>query len=178
MAERAGSQTVTVGRLVADDWRLYRGIRLAMLRESPAAFGGTHDEAIGNDEQVWRQRLRENTVLLARVGRVPAGSAMYSVYGASDPRDCFLFGMWVDPAFRRAGVGRALIEAVMKRARAAGKWRVVLHVVADNTDARGLYEQAGFVATGHSVPYPHDHQLSEVEMERVVQDGSVPPFPT
>jgi ribosomal protein S18 acetylase RimI-like enzyme len=77
--------------------------------------------------------------------------------------------MWVDPGFRRTGVGRALVEAVIARARAAGKRRVVLHVVADNTDARGLYERTGFVATGRSVPYPHDDRLTEVEMELVLE---------
>jgi len=172
----AESQAVTVRRLAADDWQTYRAIRLAMLLESPSSFGGTHVEAARNDEQVWRQRLTDNVVLLARVGRMPAGSAMYSVYGASDPGDCSLFGMWVDPGFRRTGVGRALVDAVMARARAVGKRRVVLHVVADNTGARGLYERAGFVATGRSVPYPHDDQLTEVEMELAVEDGVLPPF--
>jgi len=173
----AESQAVTVRRLAADDWQTYRAIRLAMLLEPPSSFGGTHVEAARNDEQVWRQRLTDNVVLLARVGRMPAGSAMYSVYGASDPGDCSLFGMWVDPGFRRTGVGRALVDAVMARARAAGKRRVVLHVVADNTGARGLYERAGFVATGRSVPYPHDDQLTEVEMELAVEDGLLLPFP-
>jgi len=173
----AESQAVTVRRLAADDWQTYRAIRLAMLLESPSSFGGMHVEAARNDEQVWRQRLTDNVVLLARVGRMPAGSAMYSVYGASDPGDCSLFGMWVDPGFRRTGVGRALVDAVRARARAVGKRRVVLHVVADNTGARGLYERAGFVATGRSVPYPHDDQLTEVEMELAVEDGVLPPFP-
>ena len=167
----AESQAVTVRRLAADDWQTYRAIRLAMLLESPSSFGGTHVEAARNDEQVWRQRLTDNVVLLARVGRMPAGSAMYSVYGASDPGDCSLFGMWVDPGFRRTGVGRALVDAVRARARAAGKRRVVLHVVADNTGAIGLYQRAGFVATGRSVPYPHDDRLTEIEMELVVEDG-------
>ena len=164
------SQTVTVCRLVADDWQTYRAIRLAMLQESPSAFGGTHDEAAGNNERVWRQRLTDNVVLLARMGRTPAGSAMYSVFGATDPGDCSLFGMWVDPGFRRAGVGRILVDSVLAQARAAGKRRVVLHVVADNTGAIGLYQRAGFVATGRSVPYPHDDRLTEIEMELVVED--------
>ena len=163
------SQTVTVCRLIADDWQTYRAIRLAMLQESPSAFGGTHGEAAGNNERVWKQRLTDNVVLLAWMGRTPAGSAMYSVFGAARSDDCSLFGMWVDPGFRRSGVGRALVEAVIARARAAGKRRVVLHVVADNTDARGLYERTGFVATGRSVPYPHDDRLTEVEMELVLE---------
>ncbi|MDQ1535797.1 MAG: hypothetical protein QOE58_190, partial [Actinomycetota bacterium] len=48
--------TVTVCRLVAADWQTYRAIRLAMLHDSPSAFGTTHEQAAGHDEQAWRQR--------------------------------------------------------------------------------------------------------------------------
>ena len=168
MAEYQG---VAITRLAGDDWQTYRAIRLAMLQDSPSAFGGTHDEAARNEEHVWKRRLTDNTVLLAQVGGAPAGSVTYSVFGATKPGDCFLFGMWVDSGFRRAGIGRALVEAVLTQAGAAGKIRVVLHVVADNLGARRLYERSGFHATGRSVPYPHDDRLTEVEMELIVQDG-------
>ena len=163
-------EPVAVCRLVADDWQAYRSIRLAMLQESPSAFGSTLDEAASYDEQLWRQRLTDNVVLLAHMGRAPAGSAVYSEYGTTDPGDCALYGMWVDPDHRRSGVARALVDGVVAEARTAGKRRVVLHVVADNAAARGLYEGLGFVATGHSVPYPHDDQLIEIEMEHLL-DG-------
>jgi ribosomal protein S18 acetylase RimI-like enzyme len=166
------SQAVTVSRLVADDWRAYRAIRLAMLQESPSAFGSTHEEAASFDEPLWQQRLTDNVVFLARVGRTPAGSAVFSGYGVTDPDDCSLFGMWVDPAFRGTGVARALVDAVVAQARACGKRRVVLHVVGDNAAAKALYEREGFVATGHSVPYPHDHQLSEIEMSLMLDNRS------
>jgi ribosomal-protein-alanine N-acetyltransferase len=80
--------------------------------------------------------------------------------------------MWVDPGFRGAGVGRAMVDAVIAQARAAGKRRLILHVVAGNDPAEGLYEQAGFVPTGRTTPYPHDDQVSEVEMELILEDGS------
>ena len=157
-------QVVAVDRLVADDWQSYRAIRLAMLQESPSAFGSTHDEAASFDEQLWKQRLTENVVLLARVGSTTAGSAMYSEYGVTDSGDCSLFGMWVDPAFRRTGVAQAVVHAVVAQARSAGRRRVILHVMGDNHAARSLYEREGFVVTGHSVPHPHDNQMVEIEM--------------
>ena len=162
------SEALTVCRLAADDWRAYRAIRLAMLQESPAAFGSTYDEAASFDEQLWMQRLTDNVVFLARAGRMPAGSVVFSEHGVTDAGDCSLFGMWVDPAFRQTGVGQALVVAVVAQARAAGKRRVVLHVVGDNSAAMALYEREGFVATGHSVPYPNDDQLMEIEMGLVL----------
>ena len=61
----AESLAVTVCRLAADDWQAYRDIRLAMLQESPSVFGSTHAEAASFDEQLWRQRLADNVVILA-----------------------------------------------------------------------------------------------------------------
>jgi ribosomal protein S18 acetylase RimI-like enzyme len=164
------SQTVTVCRLVADDWQSYRAIRLAMLQESPWAFGSTHADAAGFDEQLWRRRLADNVVLLARVGTTPAGAVMYSGDGMSDPGDCALYGMWVDPDLRGAGVGRTLVDAVITQARAAGKRRLVLRVVTGNERAGRLYERTGFVPTGRTIPYPHDERVVEVEMELVLED--------
>jgi ribosomal protein S18 acetylase RimI-like enzyme len=165
-------QTLIVCRLVADDWQAYRAIRLAMLRESPSAFGSTHAQAARYDEHLWKQRLADNAVILARVGTTPAGSVMYSEDGTTDPGDSALYGLWVDPRFRGTGVGRALVDAVIAQARAAGKRRVVLHVVAGNEPAGRLYERAGFVPTGHTLPSHHDDQQVEVEMELVLGDGS------
>jgi GNAT superfamily N-acetyltransferase len=149
-----------------------------MLQESPAAFGSTFQQALSNEERHWRQRLTDNVVLLAMVGAAPAGSVMYSEAAAStsqvsDPGDCALYGMWVDPRFRAAGVGRALVDAVVQQARGEGKRRVVLHVVAGNSPARDLYSRAGFVPTGVTSAHPQDDQVVEVEMELVLPDGHV-----
>jgi len=89
----------------------------------------------------------------------------------TDPGDCALFGMWVDPGFRGTGIGRALVDAVVAQARAARKRRLVLHVVTGNDPASRLYERAGFVPTGHTVPFPLDNGVVEVEMELVLRDG-------
>jgi len=163
---------VTVSRLVADDWQAYRAMRLAMLQESPSAFCSTHDDAVTYDEQLWKQRLTDNVVLVAHMGRTTAGSVMFSEHGVTDPGDCALNGMWVDPAFRRTGVAQALVHAVVAQAQVADKRCVVLHVVADNTAARALYEREGFVATGHGGPYPSDAQPVEIEMCLVLDHRS------
>lgn len=60
-----------------------------------------------------------------------------------------LFGMTVQPAYRRQGIGRVLVEAVLDHARSAPETRVVrLTVTESNGPARRLYEACGFVAFG------------------------------
>lgn len=52
------------------------------------------------------------------------------------------------PAWRRRGVGRALLEAVLDEARRLGAMRATLEVRASNQAARALYERAGFRPAG------------------------------
>lgn len=47
--------------------------------------------------------------------------------------------LWVAPAERRAGVGRALIEAAADQAHARGSHSLVWITAPDNYEARGLY---------------------------------------
>lgn len=57
----------------------------------------------------------------------------------------------VDPAARRRGVGRALVEAAL-----SGTARAHLEVRADNAAARALYEGQGFEVVGRRARYYAD----------------------
>ena len=54
----------------------------------------------------------------------------------------------VDPAARRRGLARALVEAAAGAARMAGADVMFLEVAHDNLPALGLYEAAGFERAG------------------------------
>ena len=53
---------------------------------------------------------------------------------------CYLEDLFVAPSARDAGAGRALIEAVLERARSAGWDNVYWHTREGNTRARALYD--------------------------------------
>jgi GNAT superfamily N-acetyltransferase len=63
--------------------------------------------------------------------------------------NCYLQDLFTDADARGGGVGRALIEAVYERARAAGSTRVYWHTHETNKTAMRLYDQVatngGFV---------------------------------
>jgi GNAT superfamily N-acetyltransferase len=63
---------------------------------------------------------------------------------------CYLQDLFTAPAARKAGVGRALIEAVYDRAKAAGSPRVYWQTRTENATARRLYDQVA-AATGFIV---------------------------
>ena len=62
----------------------------------------------------------------------------------------------VAPEARRLGVGRALVEQVVRRARAAGAVTATLEVRASNTAAIGLYDAIGFEVDGRRARYYPD----------------------
>lgn len=57
-------------------------------------------------------------------------------------------GLAVDPAARRLGVGRALVQAAIAEARAQGAARLTLRVLSVNAPARALYASCGFEVEG------------------------------
>jgi GNAT superfamily N-acetyltransferase len=58
--------------------------------------------------------------------------------------DCWLEDLYVSPRARRSGLGTALVELTLERARERGCRRVELDVTEDNQAARDLYRGLGF----------------------------------
>jgi ribosomal protein S18 acetylase RimI-like enzyme len=58
--------------------------------------------------------------------------------------ECYLAELYVVPARRGHGVGRALMEAALDAARAEGATHMDLGTSDDDVAARGLYESLGF----------------------------------
>ena len=141
-----------------DDWVTFRAIRLRSLLDSPDAFGSTYGEESSHSESAWRDwaagRWRGGTAI-ALAGRDPRGAVVGTATGAefeSEPGVAHLYARWDAPAARAAGVGRALVEAVVAWARGRGCGRVVLSVTETNRSARGFFEACGFADTGERRP--------------------------
>ena len=58
-----------------------------------------------------------------------------------------LYDIVVDPAHRRQGVGRMLLDATLAALKARGAPRVVLSTAERNSDAQRLFDRAGFRRT-------------------------------
>lgn len=79
-------------------------------------------------------------------GEGPDGVAVRRLRPAlwADGLDAYLEELYVVPERRGGGLGRALLNAVVERARAAGAVHLDLCTGEGDTAARGLYESAGF----------------------------------
>ncbi len=107
-------------------------------------------------DEAWGRDVIANVVvgpgafgLLARVADEPAGFVLCRA--ASEASELLALG--VVPRFRRAGVGRALLDAALASARQAGAVAMALEVAEDNHAASALYTQAGFAPVGRRPGY-------------------------
>jgi GNAT superfamily N-acetyltransferase len=114
-----------------------------------AGFRDYYGEELPDDTTIRAvvERLLEDPgtdVLLA--GRPPCGIAQLrfrlSVWTGTE--DAWLEDLFVEPGRRRAGVGRALMEASLARARERGCARVQLDANERNDAAIALYRTLGF----------------------------------
>lgn len=93
---------------------------------------------------------RPEAVVLVAEGE--AGVVGYAaVWLAADEAE--LGDLAVDPAVRRRGVGRALLDAALREARGRGARTLYLQVRESNDAARRLYEGAGFRRVGRRARY-------------------------
>ena len=89
--------------------------------------------------------------ILAEVDGTVVGSAGIGCVGMKEKlKHRAEFGISVDKAYWGLGIGRALTNACIECARAAGYAQLELEVVAENKNALALYESAGFVEYGRN----------------------------
>jgi ribosomal-protein-alanine N-acetyltransferase len=90
------------------------------------------------------------------------------------PGEAHVITLAVDPAFRRRGVGRALIGHCMGWASRRGATLATLEVREGNAAGRALYESAGFRTVAIRRKYYQDNQEDAVVMIREIarEDGT------
>jgi ribosomal-protein-alanine N-acetyltransferase len=80
----------------------------------------------------------------------------------------YISNVAVSPAYRRQGVGRALIEALLQRAEKLGLSFVTLEVRASNTAAQALYADCGFLVAGLRRSYYEGPREDAVLMTKTI----------
>ncbi len=120
-------------------------------RAAVAGLGERLFEAYGDYGPALHRWVRHPDVstLVAATKAGLVGFAMVGpVLGPDDRLDVYLFGIAVDEAWRRRGLGGALLDAaVVEAARRGRRWEaglLRLDVAASNTSAIALFRGAGF----------------------------------
>lgn len=140
--------TIALRRVTADDWAVWRPVRLAALTDAPQAFGSRLEDWQDAPEHRWRTRLSLPGAvdLLAVEDDVVVGMAS-GVPDPDDPALAELISMWVAPDARGRGHVALLVDEVARVLVAQGVAHLELSVMPDNDRARRAYERIGFTAT-------------------------------
>ena len=129
-----------------------------------AAIAAIYNDAVANTTAIWNEvtvdaanrvdwmAARMGTgfpVLVAEVEGAVAGYASYGPWRAFDGyRLTVEHSVYVDGAFRGKGLARALMTALIERARDAGLHVMIAAIEAENRPSIALHESLGFKSVG------------------------------
>lgn len=128
-------------------------LRWKALRNEPFSFGKSVEEHEATSVELTASRLRETPLsftLGAFSGSALIGIATFMREDTKKERHKGrVFGVYVAPGFRRAGVGEALISALIAKAREDSSLeQILLAVTANGGAAERLYNRCGFETYG------------------------------
>ena len=158
------------------DLPVMRDLYNALIRTTTVAWSET--EQTLDERRAWfgRQRERGHPVLVAEVDGEVMGFTAYGDFRGAGKwpgyRCTVEHTIHVDERSWRAGIGRALLEALIERARGAGMHVMVAAIDGDNVESIRFHERLGFstVAVMPEVGRKFDRWLDLVLMQRVLDE--------
>jgi len=150
----------------------FKAVRLRALQEAPHAFSSTYakeSQFADSEWLAWAERMNGETGagFLAMDGETACGIAG-AFLDQHDPTRAHLISMWTAHTHRQRGIGRLLINEVLRCAHLRNARILLLMVTSDNEAAIRFYERLGFTRTGRTAPYPNDPSLLDYEMARPI----------
>ena len=167
-----------VRMLKPEDAEQFQSLRLRGLAECPAAFASSYEEEARDSNEIVSQRLNpggDRAVFGAFDGETLVGLLGVRREGLTKlAHKAYMWGMYVVPEHRRAGVGESLVREVLQHAQELGVRQVNLGVNTGNVAALKLYTKLGFTTYGVERDFLfHDGKFyDEYQMVCVLSDGT------
>ncbi|MFZ1138746.1 MAG: GNAT family N-acetyltransferase [Candidatus Sulfotelmatobacter sp.] len=140
--------------LTTDDAAEYWRLRLEALQRDPEAFSSSAEEHQSLSLDDVRARLSSGTGDFFVAGAIDDGcllgmAGFYRERGPNTRHKGRVWGIYVTPERRGAGLGRRIMQAVLERGAAInGVEQILLSVTATQTAASALYRALGFQSFG------------------------------
>lgn len=128
----------------------------------PWSREGTGRHSVAAKVAAWRPLLEDGAVLLGAMdGDRLAGIAILRC--GLTPSVAQLAALFVSRAYRQQGVGRALVQEVIRRAREDGALTVYVSATPTGS-AVGFYHTQGFALTSHPHPELYEQEPEDIHM--------------
>jgi ribosomal protein S18 acetylase RimI-like enzyme len=144
---------INIRKLNAEDAMIYQNIRLKALKDNPTAFSSSYEEEKNRDIEGVKDRLSQSNAhtfgafdndLLIGIISLVTESRIKTRHTAD------IYGMYVNPSYRKQGIGKKLVEHVISIAKRKGVIeKIRLSVTDSNVEAIKLYESVGFKTYGY-----------------------------
>lgn len=147
------------------------------VRETTAIFDTRTSDFAGRQTWLAKRQGDGFPVLVAEMGGAVVGFASFGEFRAWDGyRRTVEHSIYVDPARHRAGIGRALLSALIERARASGKHAMMAGIAAENAGSIALHEGLGFREVGRlpQVAEKFGRWLDLVFLQLLLDDSVTP----
>ena len=144
---------IIIRRLAPDDAAAFKTLRMLALQESPAAFASSYEEEKDIPLSTFAERLAYKSDQ-GRFGAVDGDDLVGVVALGREgmkklSHKAIIWGMYMTPACRGRGIGKALLQQAIALARAVPDIRQINLVVnASQLGAVRLYESVGFTVFG------------------------------
>ncbi|MDQ3541207.1 MAG: GNAT family N-acetyltransferase [Chloroflexota bacterium] len=151
------SDSIEIRHLTESDAQAFQTLRLHALRELPEAFGLTYEEERKTSTSAFNQRFRaewisgDNSILGAFSRGQLVGSIGLRRWSREKQRHKgYIWILYAEPSFRGYGIGRLLLDAILRYARTLAELeQIQLSVSADSRQAYSLYVSFGFEPFGY-----------------------------
>lgn len=161
-----------IRRVGPGDEPALRAVRLRALTDAPAAFASSVEVEQARPGSYWIELAAGAAIFVAVIDGEWVGMVGGRWFDAGHGV-VQLWGMWVDPAQRRGGVGAELVAAVEEWARRQGARSVRLGVIEGVAAAERFYRRLGFEPTGETRALTIDPGRRALFLVRPVMRGQL-----
>ena len=129
-----------------------RALRLAALKDAPAAFGAKYEDESKKLESEWIDRFNNAHWCFAVADGVDVG--LLAVDRAEKDRnsDCWLSSWWLSEGFRGSGIPKLMLNWVEQLCIENNWEKIGLGVWPENLRARAAYKKLGFIEADKPLP--------------------------
>ena len=144
MSQPSPDSPPSIAPMRSSDWRDVRRIYLEGIASGNATF-----ETLAPSWRKWNAEHRREARLVARHGsRILGWAALTSASSRAVYSGVAEVSVYVADAERRRGIGRALLEALIRESEAAGVWTLQAGTFPENEASLALHRRCGFRIVG------------------------------